>query len=154
MAKRNKIALIGGGNIGGTLAHLAGLRDLGNVVILDRGSGVAAGKALDLEQSSTIENFDSGMSGTSDYKDLEGSDVVIITAGVPRKPGMSRDDLLSVNNEVMETAGKGVKQYCPNAFVIIVTNPLDAMVYAFQKASGLPVGQLDTQTLKALGVNF
>ena len=138
MVKRNKIALIGGGNIGGTLAHLAGLRELGDVVILDRGKGLAQGKALDLEQSSTVENFDSAMFGTADYKDIKDSDVVIITAGVPRKPGMSRDDLLATNAEVMRTVADGVKKYCPDAFVIVVTNPLDAMVYEFQKASGLP----------------
>jgi malate dehydrogenase len=138
MSKRHKIALIGGGNIGGTLAHLAALRNLGDVVILDRTGDYARGKALDIEQSSPVEGCDSRLIGTSEYKDLEGSDVVIITAGVARKPGMSRDDLLSINNEVMKTVGAGVKEYCPNAFVIVVTNPLDAMVYAFQKASGLP----------------
>lgn len=138
MAKRNKIALIGGGNIGGTLAHLCGLKELGDVVILDRGGTVAAGKALDIEQSSTVEGYDADLYGTSDYKDIEGADVVIITAGVPRQPGMSRDDLLSVNLEVMKTVGAGVKEHCPDAFVIVVTNPLDAMVYAFQKYSGLP----------------
>lgn len=136
--RRAKIALIGGGNIGGTLAHLCGLRDLGDVVILDRGSGVAKGKALDIEQSSAIECYDCNLTGTAEYQDIAGSDVVIVTAGVPRQPGMSRDDLLSVNLEVMNVVGEGVKKYCPNAFVIIVTNPLDAMVYAFQKASGLP----------------
>jgi malate dehydrogenase len=138
MAKRNKIALIGGGNIGGTLAHLCGLKELGDVVILDRGGGVASGKALDIEQSSTVEGYDAALSGTSDYKDIKGADVVIITAGVPRQPGMSRDDLLSVNLEVMKSVAEGVKAHAPNAFVIVVTNPLDAMVYAFQKYSGLP----------------
>lgn len=136
--RRAKIALIGGGNIGGTLAHLCGLRDLGDVVILDRGGSVAQGKALDIEQSSAIECYDCSLTGTSEYKDIEGADVVIVTAGVPRQPGMSRDDLLSVNLDVMKIVGQGVKEHCPNAFVIIVTNPLDAMVYAFQKASGLP----------------
>lgn len=138
MAKKAKIALIGGGNIGGTLAHLCGLKNLGEVVILDRGGGVAKGKALDIEQSSTMEGYDANYTGTSDYHDIEGADVVIITAGVPRTPGMSRDDLLATNSEVMNAVAAGVKQYCPKAFVIVVTNPLDAMVYAFQKASGLP----------------
>lgn len=138
MHKRNKIALIGGGNIGGTLAHLCGLKNLGDVVIVDRGGGVAAGKALDIEQSSTVEGYDVKMQGTNDYKDIEGADVVIITAGVPRQPGMSRDDLLSVNVEVIKTVAEGVKKHAPKAFCIIVTNPLDAMVYTFQKESGLP----------------
>lgn len=138
MAKKAKIALIGGGNIGGTLAHLCGIKNLGDVIILDRGGGVAKGKALDIEQSTTIEGYDANYSGTSDYKDIEGADVVIITAGVPRTPGMSRDDLLATNTEVINAVAAGVKQYCPKAFVIVVTNPLDAMVYAFQKASGLP----------------
>lgn len=142
MAKRNKIALIGGGNIGGTLAHLCGLKELGDVVILDRGGGVASGKALDIEQSSTVEGYDAALSGTSDYKDIKGADVVIITAGVPRQPGMSRDDLLSVNLEVMKSVAEGVKAHAPNAFVIVVTNPLDAMVYAFQKYSGLPANKV------------
>ncbi|MFI4984061.1 MAG: malate dehydrogenase [Rickettsiales bacterium] len=138
MAKKAKISLIGGGNIGGTLAHLCGVKNLGDVVILDRGGGVAKGKSLDIEQSSTMEGYDANYLGTSDYHDIEGSDVVIITAGVPRTPGMSRDDLLATNAEVINTVAAGVKQYCPKAFVIVVTNPLDAMVYAFQKASGLP----------------
>lgn len=142
MVKRNKIALIGGGNIGGTLAHLCGLKNLGDVVILDRGGGVASGKALDIEQSSTVEGYDCHMSGTNDYKDIEGADVVIVTAGVPRQPGMSRDDLLSVNVEVIKTVAQGVKQYAPKAFCIIVTNPLDAMVYTFQKESGLPANKV------------
>ena len=138
MVKNNKIALIGGGNIGGTLAHLIGLKNLGDVVVLDRTGSFAKGKSLDIEQASAIEGFDYKYTGTDDYSDLKDSDVVIITAGVPRKPGMSRDELLSVNNEVMAVAGKGIKKHCPNAFVIVVTNPLDAMVYALQKASGLP----------------
>ncbi len=155
MKKRNKIALIGGGNIGGTLALLCGLKGLGDVVILDRGGNVAKGKALDIEQSSAIEGYDTYFSGTADYKDIEGSDVVIITAGVPRQPGMSRDDLLSVNIEVMKAVGEGIKEHCPDAFVIVVTNPLDAMVYAFHKYSGLPAnkvigmaGVLDTARFK------
>jgi malate dehydrogenase len=138
MGKRRKIALVGGGNIGGTLAHLFGLRRMGDVVILDRGGGVAAGKALDLSQSSALEGYDVKFSGTADYHDINGSDVVIVTAGVPRQPGMSRDDLLAVNLEVMKTVGEGIKQNCPDAFVIVVTNPMDAMVYALQKHSGLP----------------
>lgn len=138
MSKRAKITLIGGGNIGGTLAHLCGVKNLGDIVIIDRGGTVAAGKALDLEQSSSMEGYDSKMWGTADYSLAKDSDVVIITAGVPRQPGMSRDDLLSVNADVMKTVGQGVKEYCPNAFVIVVTNPLDAMVYTFQKESGLP----------------
>jgi malate dehydrogenase len=142
MVKRHRIALIGGGNIGGTLAHLCGLRNFGEVIVLDRGGGVASGKALDIEQSSTVEGYDCKMYGTNDYKDIEGADVVIITAGIPRQPGMSRDDLLSVNVEVIRTVAQGVKQYAPNAFCIIVTNPLDAMVYAFQKESGLPANKV------------
>jgi malate dehydrogenase len=142
MSQRKKIALIGGGNIGGTLAHLCGLRELGDIVILDRGSGIASGKALDIEQSSAVEQYDSYMSGTSDYKDIAGADVVIITAGVPRQPGMSRDDLLSVNVEVIKAVAQGVRDNCPDAFVIVVTNPLDAMVYSFQKESGLPANKV------------
>lgn len=138
MKKRNKIALIGGGNIGGTLAHLCGLKHLGDIVVLDRNAEFASGKSLDISQSSPVEAFDANITGTADYKDLEGSDVVIITAGVPRQPGMSRDDLIGVNAEVIRTAAHGVRDNCPDAFVIIVTNPLDAMVYAFQKESGLP----------------
>lgn len=155
MQKRKKIALIGGGNIGGTLAHLAGLKGLGDVVILDRSEGVAAGKSLDIEQSSTLEHYDVSLSGAKDYKGIAGADVVIVTAGVPRQPGMSRDDLLSVNADVIKVVAQGVKEYCPNAFVIIVTNPLDAMVYVFQKESGLPhhkvvgmAGVLDSARLK------
>jgi malate dehydrogenase len=136
---RNKIALIGSGNIGGTLAHLAGLKQLGDVVLFDIIEGVPHGKALDLVQSSPIEGFDARMSGTSgDYGPLRGADVVIVTAGVPRKPGMSRDDLLSINAKVMKAVGEGLKANCLNAFVICVTNPLDAMVMALQKFSGLP----------------
>ncbi len=136
--RRHKIALIGGGNIGGTLAHLAGLKNLGDVVILDRTMDFACGKSLDIEQSSTIEGYDCSVEGTSDYADIKGADVVIITAGVPRQPGMSRDDLLAVNKEVIDAVAVGVRKNCPDAFVIVVTNPLDAMVYAFQKSSGLP----------------
>ena len=155
MKKRNKIALIGGGNIGGTIAHLCGIKELGDVIILDRGGGVAAGKALDIEQSSTIEKYDTHFQGTSDYKDIKDCDVAIVTAGVPRQPGMSRDDLLAINLEVMKTVGEGIKNNCPDAFVIVVTNPLDAMVYALKKYSGLPNhkvvgmgGVLDTARFK------
>ena len=135
---RNKIALIGAGNIGGTLAHLAGLKELGDVVLFDIVDGVPQGKALDLAESSPIEDFDCAISGASRYTAIRGADVVIVTAGVPRKPGMSRDDLLGINTSVMESVGKGIKANCPNAFVICVTNPLDAMVWALREASGLP----------------
>lgn len=135
---RNKIALIGGGQIGGTLAHLAGLKELGDVVIFDIVEGLPQGKALDLSQSGPIDDFDSAMSGTQDYAGIEGADVVIVTAGVPRKPGMSRDDLLGINLKVMRSVGEGIAQYAPDAFVICITNPLDAMVWALQKHSGLP----------------
>jgi len=135
---RSKIALIGAGNIGGTLAHLAGLKELGDVVMFDIIQGIPQGKALDLIQSSPIEGFDSALSGTNSYAALRGADVVIVTAGVPRKPGMSRDDLLGINTHVIEQVGAGIKKYCPGAFVICITNPLDAMVWVLQKASGLP----------------
>ena len=135
---RRKIALIGGGNIGGTLAHLIALKELGDVVILDRTEGTAKGKALDIEQSSPIDGADFRFSGTSDYKDIEGADVVIITAGIPRKPGMSRDDLIATNFEVIKGVAENIKKYAPNSFVIVVTNPLDVMVQAFQKVSGFP----------------
>ncbi len=135
---RNKIALVGGGNIGGTLAHLAGLKELGDVVVFDIVEGLPQGKTLDLVQSSPIEGFDSRMSGANDYAAIEGADVVIVTAGVPRKPGMSRDDLLSVNTSVMRSVGDGIESHCPGAFVICITNPLDAMVWVLQKVTGLP----------------
>jgi len=135
---RKKTALIGAGQIGGTLALLAGLKELGDIVIFDIVDGFPQGKALDLAQLSTIEGFDAKLAGTSAYAGIEGSDVVIVTAGVPRKPGMSRDDLLGVNLKVMEQVGAGIKKYAPNAFVVCVTNPLDAMVWALQRASGLP----------------
>lgn len=133
--KRKKIALIGAGNIGGTLAHLILMKQLGDVVLFDIAEGVPQGKALDLLQSCPIENSDTQLSGTNDYKDIQDADVVIVTAGIPRKPGMSRDDLLSVNTKVMKEVGAGIKQYCPNAFVICVTNPLDVMVKVLQDAS-------------------
>ena len=135
---RPKIALIGAGQIGGTLAHLIGLKELGDVVLFDIAEGVPQGKALDIAESSPVDKFDAAMSGTQSYKDIKGADVCIITAGVARKPGMSRDDLLGINLKVMEQVGSGIKKYAPNAFVICITNPLDAMVWALQKFSGLP----------------
>ena len=135
---RNKIALIGAGNIGGTLAHLVGLKDLGDVVLFDIVKGMPAGKALDLAESSPVEGFNSKMVGASSYSAIKGADVVIVTAGVARKPGMSRDDLIGINTSVMESVGAGIKKNCPDAFVICITNPLDAMVWALQKHSGLP----------------
>ena len=136
--KRNKIALIGSGQIGGTLAHLAGLKELGDIVLFDIADGIPQGKALDIAESSPISSFDSNIIGTSKYEDISNSDVCIVTAGVPRKPGMSRDDLLSINLKVMKSVGEGIKTYAPNSFVICITNPLDAMVWALQKFSTLP----------------
>ena len=135
---RNKIALIGAGNIGGTLAHLAGLKELGDVILFDIIKGVPQGKALDLVQSSPVENFDSRMLGANSYRALRGSDVVIVTAGVARKPGMSRDDLIGINTNVMKAVGEGIRANCPDAFVICITNPLDAMVWALREACKLP----------------
>ncbi len=135
---RNKIALIGSGMIGGTLAHMAGLKDLGDIVMFDIADGLPQGKSLDISQSSTIDRFDSRIVGVNDYKGIEGADVCIVTAGVARKPGMSRDDLLGINLKVMEQVGAGIRKYAPKAFVICITNPLDAMVWALQKFSGLP----------------
>jgi malate dehydrogenase len=135
---RHRIALIGAGQIGGTLAHLIGLKELGDVVLFDIMEGIPHGKALDLVQSSPIEGFDVKVSGTNSYEAIQGADVCIVTAGVPRKPGMSRDDLLSINLKVMEQVGAGIRKYAPEAFVICITNPLDAMVWALQKACGLP----------------
>ena len=135
---RSKIALVGAGNIGGTLAHLAGLKELGDVVLFDIVKGVPSGKALDLVESSPIEGFNSNMKGTSSYAAIKGADVVIVTAGIPRKPGMSRDDLIGTNAKVMQAVGEGIKKNCPEAFVICITNPLDAMVWALREASGLP----------------
>ena len=139
---RSKIALIGGGQIGGTLAHLAGLEELGDVVIFDILSGVAQGKALDLAQSSPVIGFDANFAGADDYAAIKGADVVIITAGVPRKPGMSRDDLLNTNLKIISQVAAGVKTYAADAFVICITNPLDAMVWAFQKLSGLSTARV------------
>ncbi len=135
---RKKIALIGAGQIGGTLALLAGLKNLGDIVLFDIVDGMPQGKALDIAQLAPVEGFDAAYAGTSDYAEIAGSDVVIVTAGVPRKPGMSRDDLIGTNTKVMKAVGEAIKQHCPNAFVICVTNPLDAMVGALQKIAGLP----------------
>jgi malate dehydrogenase len=135
---RTRIALIGAGQIGGTLAHLVGLKQLGDVVLFDIMEGVPQGKALDLVQSSPVESFDARFTGTNSYEAIEGAAVCIVTAGVPRKPGMSRDDLLGINLKVMEQVGAGIKKYAPSAFVICITNPLDAMVWALQKCCGLP----------------
>ena len=135
---RNKIALIGAGNIGGTLAHMIGLKEMGDVALFDVFGGVAAGKALDLMQSGPVDGFDSYMAGGSDYSAIAGSNVVIVTAGFPRMPGMSRDDLVAKNAEVIATVAAGIKEYCPGAFVIVITNPLDAMVWVMQEKSGLP----------------
>jgi malate dehydrogenase len=135
---RKKIALIGAGNIGGTLAHLAAKKELGDIVLFDVVEGVPQGKALDLSQCGPIEGFDAKITGSNDYKDIAGADVIIVTAGVARKPGMSRDDLLGINLKVMKAVGEGIKTNAPNAFVICITNPLDAMVWALREFSGLP----------------
>ena len=139
---RNKIALIGSGNIGGTLAHLAAIKELGDVTLFDIADGIPQGKALDLAQSGPVEGFDSNVNGSNDYSSLTGSDVVIVTAGVARKPGMSRDDLVEINTKVMKQVGKGIKENCPKAFIICITNPLDAMVGVLQRASGLPTNMV------------
>lgn len=135
---RKKIALVGAGMIGGTLAHLAELKNLGDVVLFDIAEGMPQGKALDISQSSFVDGADVNIKGTNDYKDLAGSDVVIVTAGIPRKPGMSRDDLVAINTGIITTVAQNIKIHCPNAFVIVITNPLDAMVWVMQKVSGLP----------------
>ena len=152
---RNKIALIGAGQIGGTLAHLVGLKELGDVVLFDIAEGIPQGKALDIAQSSPIDGFDARFAGVNSYEAIDGANVCIVTAGVPRKPGMSRDDLLGINLKVMEQVGAGIKKYAPKAFVICITNPLDAMVWALQKACGLPkpmvigmAGVLDSARLR------
>jgi malate dehydrogenase len=152
---RKKIALIGAGQIGGTLAHLIGLKQLGDVVLFDIAEGVPQGKSLDLVESAPVEGFDAKIVGANAYEAMEGADVCIVTAGVPRKPGMSRDDLLGINLKVMDQVGAGLKKYAPNAFVICITNPLDAMVWALQKACGLPknmvvgmAGVLDSARLR------
>ena len=135
---RKKIALIGAGMIGGTLAHLAAKKELGDVVLFDIAEGIPQGKALDLSQCGPVEGFDAKITGTNDYADIAGADVIIVTAGVPRKPGMSRDDLLGINLGVMKAVGAGIKAHAPDAFVICITNPLDAMVWALREFSGLP----------------
>ena len=139
----SKISLIGAGQIGGTLAHLIGLKELANeLVLFDVASGIAKGKALDIAQSSSVDGFNVKFSGTDNYEDIKDSDVIIITAGVPRKPGMSRDDLLGINLKIIKQVAEGIKKYSPNAFVICITNPLDVMVMAFQKYSGLPTNKV------------
>ena len=134
---RKKIALIGAGMIGGTLAHLAAKRELGDIVLFDIAEGIPQGKALDISQCGPVEGFDAKLIGTNDYADIAGADVIIVTAGVARKPGMSRDDLLGINLKVMKTVGEGIRQHAPDAFVICITNPLDAMVWALREYSGL-----------------
>lgn len=148
---RTKIALIGSGMIGGTLAHLIGLKELGDVVLFDIAEGLPQGKSLDIGQSGAVDGFDCHLKGINEYAGIAGADVCIVTAGVPRKPGMSRDDLIGINLKVIEQVGIGIKTYAPKAFVIVITNPLDAMVWALQKVSGLPhhmvcgmAGVLDT----------
>jgi malate dehydrogenase len=133
---RAKIGLVGAGMIGGTLAHLIGLKELGDIVLVDIAEGIPQGKGLDLAESSPVEMFDAKFIGSNSYEALEGSDVVIVTAGVPRKPGMSRDDLIGINSGIIKTAGEGIKKYAPNAFVIVITNPLDAMVSVMQEVTG------------------
>ena len=152
---RKKIALVGAGNIGGTLAHLIGLKELGDVVLIDIAEGMPQGKALDLVQSSTIESFNSHIKGSTNYKDIKDADVVIVTAGFQRRPGMTRDDLVEKNSSIIKIVGKGIKANCPKAFVICITNPLDAMVSVLQKAAGLKAnmcvgmaGVLDSARLK------
>ena len=139
---RNKIALVGAGNIGGTLAHLAGLKELGDVVLFDIVKGIPQGKALDLAEGSPVEGFDAKLAGTNSYAGIRGADVVIVTAGVPRKPGMSRDDLIGINTSVMRQVGAGIRKYCPDAFVICITNPLDVMVGVLRDACGLPTNKV------------
>ena len=135
---RKKIALIGAGMIGGTLAHLAAMREMGDIVLFDIAEGTPQGKALDISQAGPVDGFDAELKGSSDYADIAGADVCIVTAGVPRKPGMSRDDLLGINLKVMKAVGAGIKEHAPKAFVICITNPLDAMVWALREFSGLP----------------
>ncbi len=139
---RKKIALVGSGNIGGTLAHLIGLKELGDVVMFDIAEGVPQGKGLDIAESTPVEGVNARYEGANDYSAIKGADVVIVTAGVPRKPGMSRDDLVAINLKVMEAVGKGIKENCPGAFVICITNPLDVMVWALQHYSGVPANMI------------
>jgi malate dehydrogenase len=136
MRKRNKIALIGGGQIGGTIAHLISLKELGDVILFDITEGVPEGKALDIAQSNAVEGKDVSLIGTNDYSLIKDADVVIVTAGVPRKPGMSRDDLISINTSVIKSVAEGIKKYAQNAFVIVITNPLDVMVWVMKEATG------------------
>ena len=135
---RNKIALVGGGQVGGTIALLAGLKELGDIVLFDVIDGMPQGKALDIVQGSTIEGYDAVIAGTNDYAAIEGADVVVVTAGIPRKPGMSRDDLIGTNAKIVATVGAAIKKHCPAAFVITITNPLDVMVWVMREACGLP----------------
>ena len=153
---RNKIALIGSGQIGGTLALLAGLKELGDIVLFDVVDGVPQGKGLDIAEASPVEGFDASYVGSSDYKAIKGADVVIVTAGIPRKPGMSRDDLLATNAKIVKAASEGVKQYAPNSVIIVVSNPLDAMAYVAMQVTGFPrervigmAGVLDTARFKS-----
>jgi malate dehydrogenase len=139
---RNKIALVGAGNIGGTLAHLAGIKELGDVIMFDIISGIPQGKSLDLAESSPVEGFDAKMVGVNRYSAIRGADVVIVTAGIARKPGMSRDDLIGINTSVMQAVGQGIKENCPKAFVICITNPLDVMVGVLRDACGLPTNKV------------
>ena len=139
---RKKITLIGSGQIGGTLAHLIALKELGDVVLFDVAAGIAKGKALDIAQSSPVDGFNINLSGTDNYEDTKNSDVIIITAGVPRKPGMTRDDLLGINLKIIKQVGEGIKKTSPNAFVICITNPLDVIVMALQKYSGFPKNKI------------
>ncbi len=148
MARRNKIALIGAGMIGGTLAHLAGLKDLGDVVMVDISEGIPQGKGLDLSESAPVEGFDCIYTGSNEYDAIQGSDVIIVTAGIPRKPGMSRDDLIGINTGIINTVGENIKKFAPDAFVIVITNPLDVMVDVMQRATGFK----DSQVVGMAGV--
>lgn len=139
---RKKIALIGSGMIGGTLAHMIGLKEMGDVVLFDIAEGIPQGKGLDIAESAPVDGFDARYTGANSYEAIEGADIAIVTAGVPRKPGMSRDDLLGINLKVMEQVGAGIRKYAPDAFVICITNPLDAMVWALRKFSGLPANKV------------
>jgi malate dehydrogenase len=139
---RKKIALVGAGQIGGTLALLAGIKELGDVTLIDVVEGVPQGKALDIAEASPVDGFNAGYAGSNDYADLKGADVVIVTAGIPRKPGMSRDDLIGVNTGIIKTVGGAIKANCPNAFVIVITNPLDVMVWVMREVSGLPANKV------------
>ncbi|MCB9978786.1 MAG: malate dehydrogenase [Rhodospirillales bacterium] len=142
MARRNKIALVGAGQIGGTLALLAGMKNLGDVVLFDVAEGVPQGKALDLIEASPVEGFDCAYTGSNDYAAIAGADVVIVTAGVPRKPGMSRDDLIGINSGIIKTVAEAIKKHAPDAFVIVITNPLDAMVEVMYRVAGLPANKV------------